>query len=79
MNGRPVTKEKIFEEITNDSSEIWYRVQANLFIAPDFSNYLFDSQDLKIIIEDSKFNNSVLYYDIMEDMIGVDEEFQPTG
>ncbi|MDH7506724.1 MAG: hypothetical protein QHH15_02910 [Candidatus Thermoplasmatota archaeon] len=79
MNGRPVTKEKIFEEITNDSSEIWYRIQANLFITPDLTNYPFDSQDIKIVIEDSKFNNSVLMYNIMDDMVYVDENFQLAG
>jgi hypothetical protein len=31
MNGRPITKEKIYEDYTNESSEIWYRIQANLF------------------------------------------------
>jgi len=79
MNGRPVTKEKIYEEYSNESSEIWYRVQGNLFITPDFSNYPFDAQDLKIIIEDSKFNTSLLKYIAMDDMLGIDEEFQLAG
>jgi len=79
MNGRPATKEKIYEEYTNESSEVWYRVQANLFITPDFSNYPFDAQDLKIIIEDSKLNTSLLKYSIMDDTLGIDEEFKLAG
>jgi len=79
MNGRPATKEKIYEDITNESSEIWYRVQANLFMTPDFSNYPFDAQELKIIIEDSKYNTSLLNYASMNDVLGVDQGFQLAG
>jgi hypothetical protein len=79
MNGRPITKEKIYEDYTNESSEIWYRIQANLFITPDFSSYPFDIQNLKIIIEDSKFNTSVLKYNTIDEMLGIDEEFQLAG
>ncbi len=79
MNGRPVTKEKIYEEYTNESSEIWYRIQANLFVNPDFSDYPFDIQELKIIIEDSKYNASVLKYNIIDKTLGIDEEFQLAG
>jgi len=79
MNGRPITKEKIYEDYTNESSEIWYRIQANLFITPDFSNYPFDIQNLKIIIEDSKFNTSVLKYKTLDETLGIDEEFQLAG
>jgi hypothetical protein len=79
MNGRAISKEKIFEEITNDSSEIWYRIQANLFITPEFKNYPFDNQNLKIIIEDSKSNTSTLVYAQLEDATGIDNRFTLSG
>ena len=79
MNGRPATKEKIYEDIANGSSELWYRVQANLFMMPDFSNYPFDTQELKIIVEDSKYNTSMLNYVSMEDVVGIDESFRLAG
>jgi len=79
MNGRPVTKEKIYEEYTNESSEVWYRIQANLFITPDFKNYPFDTQEIKIIIEDSKYNTSILNYYIIDETLGIDKEFQLAG
>jgi len=79
MNGRPNSKEKIYELYTNDSSEVWYRVQANLFINPDFNDYPFDVQDLQIIIEDSKYNVSSVTYAPMTDIIGADENFTLAG
>ncbi|MBU1941881.1 MAG: hypothetical protein KKC68_08915 [Candidatus Thermoplasmatota archaeon] len=79
MNGRPVFKEKIYESITNESTEIWYRIQANLFITPHFKNYPFDVQNLLIIIEDSKLNTSNLQYIPLDEIIGIDEQFQPAG
>jgi len=79
MNGRAVSKEKIYEEITNETSEIWYRIQANLFITPEFKNYPFDSQNLKIIIEDSKYNTSTLVYSSLTDVIEIDDRFKLSG
>lgn len=79
MNGRPTSKEKIYEAEVNDTSEVWYRIQANLFITPDFKNYPFDAQNLKIIIEDSKYNTSSLVYSQMEDVIGADQQFTIAG
>jgi hypothetical protein len=79
MNGRAVSKEKIYEARTNTTSEVWYRVQANLFITPEFSRYPFDTQDLKIILEDSKYNTSFLTYMPMEDVLGIDPEFRIAG
>jgi hypothetical protein len=79
MNGRASSTAKIYESITNDSSEVWYRIQANLFINPEFKNYPFDSQDLKIIIEDSKYNSSVITYSPLTDVSGVDDRFKISG
>jgi hypothetical protein len=79
MNGRPITKEKIYEARTNETNEVWYRVQANLFITPEFNSYPFDTQDLKIILEDSKFNTSTLNYAPKQDIIGTDEQFSIAG
>lgn len=79
MNGRPTSKEKIYESLSNDSNEIWYRIQANLFINPDFTKYPLDSQKLKIIIEDSKYNSTALEYRALEAVNGVDDAFAISG
>ncbi|DAC72556.1 MAG TPA: hypothetical protein DSN98_04525 [Thermoplasmata archaeon] len=79
MNGRATSKEKIYEAQTNNTSEVWYRVQASLFINPDFHSYPFDSQALKIILEDSKYNISTVTYAPMEDILGIDEQFRSAG
>jgi hypothetical protein len=79
MNGRATSKEKIYDVRTNSTSEVWYRVQANLFINPEFHSYPFDSQDLKIIIEDSTYNISTVTYTPMTDVLGVDQQFRIAG
>jgi len=79
MNGRATSKEKIYDQRTNSSSEIWYRVQATLFITPEFNSYPFDLQDLKIIIEDSAFNSSTITYVPMVDVLGIDQQFRIAG
>jgi hypothetical protein len=79
MNGRATSKEKIYDVRTNSTSEVWYRVQANLFINPEFHSYPFDSQDLKIIIEDSTYNISTVNYTPMTGILGVDQQFRIAG
>ncbi|MEM4258191.1 MAG: hypothetical protein QXL17_03450 [Candidatus Thermoplasmatota archaeon] len=79
MNGRPMSKEKIFEMSETGQTEVWYRLQANLFITPDFTKYPFDTQQLKIIIEDSKFNTSFFHYTPNLAVCGVDDGFQLAG
>lgn len=79
MNGRAISKDKIYESITNDTSEVWYRVQANLFITPDFHSYPFDTQELKIVLEDSKYNTSTIIYLPRSDVNGVDNQFSLAG
>jgi hypothetical protein len=79
MNGRATSKEKIYDERTDNASEIWYRVQANLFITPEFNRYPFDSQDLKIILEDSQYNITTITYVPLEEILGVDEQFRIAG
>jgi hypothetical protein len=79
MNGRATSKEKIYEDLTNETSEVWYRIQANLFITPEFKNYPFDAQDIKIIIEDSKYNSSLLTYLPLTDVTNVDDQCTLSG
>jgi len=79
MNGRATSKEKIYDVRTNGSSEIWYRVQASLFITPEFNDYPFDAQNLKIIIEDSAYNSSTITYVPMDDVLGIDQQFRIAG
>jgi len=79
MNGRPTTKEKIYEATTDGVHETWYRVQATLFITPEFKSYPFDSQNLKIVLEDSKYNTSTFSYAPLDEMNGVDDQFRLAG
>jgi len=79
MNGRATSTAMIYNVTTNDSSEVWYRIQANLFVNPEFKNYPFDSQDLKIIIEDSKYNSSIITYKPLTDLSGIDDRFKISG
>jgi hypothetical protein len=79
MNGRPSSKEKIYDDVQNGTGEVWYRVQANLFINPDFKNYPFDVQVLKIVIEDAKYNSTSLRYSEMKGVNGIDSQFALSG
>lgn len=79
INGRATSKEKIFESITNASCEVWYRIQANLYMSPEFTNYPFDAQYLPIIIEDAKHNESVISYRISENFSGYDDKIAVPG
>jgi hypothetical protein len=54
MNGRPVSKERIFDFTNADGTrELWYRVQANLYTDPDFRSYPFDRQRIVMFLEDA--------------------------
>lgn len=79
MNGRAVSKEKIYESINEDYNEIWYRIQASLFTTPEFKDYPFDTQSLKIILEDSQNNISTLSYSPLEEVIDVSKDFSLSG
>ncbi|MCX8173741.1 MAG: hypothetical protein N3F63_03925 [Thermoplasmata archaeon] len=79
INGRAASKEKIFENITNGSCEMWYRIQANLYMSPEFTNYPFDAQYLPIIIEDAKNNNSAISYRVSQDLYGYDNTLTVPG
>ncbi len=79
MNGRATVKEKIYESLTDTSSEMWYRIQANLFITPELERYPFDTQNLKIILEDSRFNTSKLIYEPSLDFTSADDQFRIAG
>jgi hypothetical protein len=79
INGRAVSKEKIYESIGNGSCEVWYRIQANLYMSPVFTNYPFDEQTIPIIIEDSKNNNSVISYTALTDFSGIDSSISVPG
>lgn len=79
MNGRATSKEKIYDERIDNTSEMWYRAQANLFITPEFNQYPFDAQDLKIILEDSIYNKTIVTYQPLEEILGIDEQFRIAG
>ncbi|MEM4293071.1 MAG: hypothetical protein QXJ27_02745 [Thermoplasmata archaeon] len=79
INGRAASKEKIFENLTAGSCEVWYRIQANLYMAPEFTNYPFDAQYLPIIVEDAKNNNTIISYRVARNYSGYDEKVTVPG
>jgi len=79
INGRATSKEKIYESIENGSCEVWYRIQASLYMSPDFTNYPFDSQELPIIIEDGKNNISMLRYTALREIGGYENTVSVPG
>lgn len=80
MNGRASAKEKIFDA-TNASGEreLWYRIQANLYSEPNFSQFPFDTQQVQILFEDSTYTSQQIVYVPIEDLSGLDEGFSAAG
>ncbi|MDI6917213.1 MAG: hypothetical protein QMC80_05395 [Thermoplasmatales archaeon] len=80
MNGRINSKDKILDEVKeNGEREVWYRINANLFIEPKFSAYPFDSQELLIVFEDTKLNSSLLKFSPLLAESGIDENVKVSG
>ncbi|MGC9059796.1 MAG: hypothetical protein ACP5JR_00965 [Thermoplasmata archaeon] len=79
MNGRATSKDKIYENTDNGSSEVWYRIQANLYMTPEFSNYPFDEQILSILVEDSKNNISTISYRVYSNVNGMSDRISVPG
>jgi|GEM_PF-1046181 len=81
MNGRATTKEKISDGYENGTGlrSLWYRVQASLYTEPQFKDYPFGSQDLFIIVEDSKNSVENLVYQAIVPESGIDEELRISG
>ena len=81
MNGRAAAKEKLFDEVnaTTGERELWYRVQANLYSAPQFDDFPFDRQSVRIEFEDSIYTTEDLVYVPREDVSALDEGFHAAG
>jgi hypothetical protein len=62
MNGRAASRELLSDDLTGTQRDVWYRLQASLYSAPDFSQYPFDRQGLAIILEDTVHTDADLVY-----------------
>ena len=81
MNGRAGSKDRIsddYDNVTGDR-EIWYRVQAALYSDPEFKQYPFDRQTLRIEFEDANFSSSRLVYEPLKDESGLDSQVGVAG
>lgn len=68
MNGRAGSRDLISSTSENGTTEIWYRVQADLYATPHFKMYPFDKQKLTMVIEDSNMTTKdLVYYPLTED------------
>jgi hypothetical protein len=62
MNGRAASRDLLSDDTTDGVRDLWYRVQASLYSAPQFAAYPFDEQRLTIVLEDTVHPDSELAY-----------------
>jgi hypothetical protein len=81
MDGRAGSKDRISDDYTNATGvrEIWYRVQASLYSDPEFKEFPFDHQTLKLEFEDANLSSSRLVYDPLIDESGIDPQVKVAG
>lgn len=81
MNGRATAKDRISDEVKNDTGEreVWYRVQASLYSDPQFKEYPFDQQHLRIEFEDANLSIQKLVYGALKDESGLDDHVKVAG
>lgn len=78
MNGRATAKERIFND-TSSNREVWYRIQAQLYAEPQFSDYPYDKQTLSILMEDTTRPRSELVYVPLQAESGLDSDARVPG
>lgn len=74
-NGRA----NVVDKIIDTENEKFYRIQANLNSQVDLKRFPFDSQEIKIIIEDKKATYETLNYYLDFEKSGVDDSVYFTG
>jgi hypothetical protein len=68
MNGRAGSRDQISFTDDGTTTEIWYRVQADLYATPHFKMYPFDKQKLTMELEDSGMTTTdLVYYPLTQD------------
>lgn len=75
MNGRAASIEKI----TDEPTEKFYRIQANLNNQVDLKKFPFDSQQLQIVIEDKEKTIEELVFIANKEQSGIDDSISFTG
>jgi len=79
MNGRATSKDLIFDGREGEARELWYRVQASLYAQPRFRDYPFDTQHIRLQMEDAVRPAAELVYVPMEGRVGLDERVNVAG
>jgi len=79
MNGRAGSQTLLSSITDNGTTEIWYRVQANLYSTPQFKLYPFDKQKLTMSLEDANMSSDVMVYYPLTDGIGLDPDLTIAG
>jgi len=81
MNGRANSKELISDETDPETNnrEMWYRVQASLYSEPQFKDFPFDTQIIRIDFEDSANTFQKLRYIPAVDESGLDDNVKASG
>lgn len=78
MNGRAGSTTVLSDEVLADGTRsLWYRIQADLYSQPDFSNYPFDDQSPRITMEDSLLASDALVYE--PGLVSLDEDARVAG
>ena len=79
MNGRAGSRNLISYTNDNTTTEIWYRVQADLYSTPQFKMYPYDNQKLKMELEDSGMTTKDLVYYPLTEGTGLDPDLTIAG
>lgn len=62
INGRAASRELLGDEVENGTRHLWYRIQANLYTDPHFESYPYDTQVLRLDLEDAIHTADELRY-----------------
>ena len=79
MNGRAGAKDLISSSKDNNSYEIWYRIQANLYASPDFKMYPYDKQKIVFMMEDANLDTTSLNYNALATESAIDPALKIAG
>lgn len=78
-NGRAASKDLLYDNITDGTRDIWFRIQANLYSEPRFGNYPFDEQTIGFQIEDAVRTVADLVYVVGEGGLALEEGVRIPG
>jgi len=62
INGRAASRELLSDDVEDGQRHLWYRIQANLYTDPHFELYPYDTQVLRLNLEDAIHTADELRY-----------------